>query len=258
MRSPATRRSSMRTWEDSTPSMLTLTDVTAGYVDGIDVLRDICMEAREGAITGIIGANGAGKSTILKTVFGFLHPRKGKIHFMGREIHTCHPYQLKQMGISYMLQEYSTFPDLTVQDNLLLGAWTFRGDKRRVAHRLSEIFEFFPVLAERRSQKANVLSGGYLRMLSVGKEIMSNPRLLMIDEPSVGLSPKITTEIYDLLIRIARMGTTIMIVDQNIMKALEISDFMYLLDMGQVKKYGPKKDFESDIRQIIRESLMAR
>jgi ABC-type branched-subunit amino acid transport system ATPase component len=127
-----------------------------------------------------------------------------------------------------------------------------------VTRRLADIYDFFPVLAERRNQKANVLSGGYLRMLSVGKEIMSEPSLLMIDEPSVGLSPKITTEIYELLIKIARQGTTILIVDQNIMKALEISDYMYLLDMGQVKKAGPKKDFESDIRQIIKESLMSR
>jgi len=238
--------------------MLRLSDVTVGYVEGIDILRDICLEAKEGAITGIIGANGAGKSTVMKTAFGFLHPRKGSIVFRGREIHTCHPYQLKQMGISYMLQEYSTFPDLTVKDNLLLGAWTFRQDNRRVAQRLAEIYDFFPVLADRRNQKANVLSGGYLRMLSVGKEIMSEPSLLMIDEPSVGLSPKITTEIYELLIKIARQGTTILIVDQNIMKALEISDYMYLLDMGQVKKAGPKKDFENDIRQIIKESLMPR
>lgn len=238
--------------------MLRLSDVTAGYVEGIDILRDVCLEAKEGAITGVIGANGAGKSTMMKTVFGFLHPRKGSIVFRDREIHTCHPYQLKQMGISYMLQEYSIFPDMTVKDNLLLGAWTFRQDKRRVTRRLAEIYDFFPVLAERRNQKANVLSGGYLRMLSVGKEIMSEPSLLMIDEPSVGLSPKITTEIYELLIKIARQGTTILIVDQNIMKALEISDYMYLLDMGQVKKAGPKKDFESDIRQIIKESLISR
>jgi branched-chain amino acid transport system ATP-binding protein len=162
------------------------------------------------------------------------------------------------MGISYMLQEYSTFPQLSIQDNLLLGAWTFRNDKELVNERLSEIYEFFPVLSERRAQKATYLSGGYLRMLSVGKEIMSKPTLLMIDEPSVGLAPKIVTEIYDLLINVAKQGTTILIVDQNIMKALDVSDYMYLLDMGQVKQGGPKKDFEKDIREIIKVSLMAK
>ena len=224
-------------------SMLSMENVTAGYVEEIDVLNNVSLEVKEGAITGIIGANGAGKSTILKTIFGFLHPREGKIKFEGEEIQGLQPYQLKQRGISYMLQEYSTFPQLSIQDNLLLGAWTFRNNKKLVAERLAEIYKFFPVLSERRS---------------VGKEIMSKPSLLMIDEPSVGLAPKIVTEIYDLLIQVARQGTTILIVDQNIMKALDVSDYMYLLDMGQVKQGGPKKDFEEDIREIIKVSLMAK
>ena len=238
--------------------MLTLNNITAGYVEGIDILRDVSMEVRNGAITGIIGANGAGKSTILKTVFGFLHPRQGRIVYDGREIQGSRPDQLKEMGISYMLQEYSTFPQLSVEDNLLLGAWTFRRDKKLVSKRLAEIYDVFPVLSERRAEKATYLSGGYLRMLSVGKEIMSKPKLLMIDEPSVGLAPKIVTEIYNLLVYIAQQGTTILIVDQNIMKAMEVSDYMYLLDMGQVSQSGPKGDFEKDIREIIKVSLMAR
>jgi ABC-type branched-subunit amino acid transport system ATPase component len=233
-------------------------NITAGYVEEIDVLHDVSLEVKEEAITGIIGANGAGKSTILKAIFGFLHPQRGKIIFQGQEIQGRQPYQLKQMGISYMLQEYSTFPQMSIQDNLLLGAWTFRKDKKMVTRRLSEIYDFFPVLSERRSEKASYLSGGFLRMLSVGKEIMSKPKLLMIDEPSVGLAPKIVTEIYDLLIKVSQQGTTILIVDQNIMKALEVSDFMYLLDMGQVKQGGPKKDFEEDIRKIIKDSLMTK
>ena len=239
-------------------SMLSMKHVTAGYVEEIDVLNDVSLEVKEGAITGIIGANGAGKSTILKTIFGFLHPRHGQINYEGQEIQGLQPYQLKKMGISYMLQEYSTFPQLSIQDNLLLGAWTFRKDKKLVDERLSEIYEIFPVLSERRAEKATYLSGGYLRMLSVGKEIMSKPKLLMIDEPSVGLAPKIVTEIYELLTQVARQSTTILIVDQNIMKALEVSDYMYLLDMGQVKQGGPKKDFEEDIREIIKVSLMAK
>jgi branched-chain amino acid transport system ATP-binding protein len=238
--------------------MLTLKNITAGYVEGIDILRDVSMEVRKGVITGIIGANGAGKSTILKTIFGFLHPRHGKIVYDGQEIQGLRPDQLKEMGISYMLQEYSTFPQLSVQDNLLLGAWTFRKDRKLVSKRLAEIYDVFPVLSERRAEKATYLSGGYLRMLSVGKEIMSKPKLLMIDEPSVGLAPKIVTEIYDLLMRIAQQGTTILIVDQNIMKAMEVSDYMYLLDMGQVSQSGPKEDFERDIREIIKVSLMAK
>lgn len=238
-------------------SLLSVENVTAGYVEEIDILRDVNMEVREGVITGIIGANGAGKSTLLKTIFGFLQPRRGRIVFMDKEIQRRQAFQMKEMGMSYMLQEYSTFPELSIQDNLMLGAWTFRKDKERVKRRLSEIYDFFPVLSERRSEKAGLLSGGQLRALSLGKEIMSEPGLLMIDEPSVGLQPSIVEEIYDLLIQIAQQGTTILIVDQNILKALEVSEYMYMLDMGQIKKGGQKADFEDDIREMIRASLMA-
>jgi ABC-type branched-subunit amino acid transport system ATPase component len=238
--------------------MLSMENVTTGYIEGIDILRDVSLEVEEGRITGIIGANGAGKSTLLKTIFGFLHPRKGRIIFQGKEIQHFMPYELKEVGISYMLQEYSTFPELSVEDNLLLGAWTFRKDKRRVKKRLDEIYGFFPVLSERRAEKATYLSGGQLRALSLGKEIMSKPELLMIDEPSVGLQPNLVTEIYELLIEIASHGTTILIVDQNIMKALEVSDYMYMLDMGQIKEEGPKKKFEKHIREMIKVSLMAK
>jgi len=238
-------------------SMLTVENVTAGYVEEIDILRNVSLEVNEGVITGIIGANGAGKSTMLKTIFGFLHPRQGRIVFQDKEIHTRRAFQMKEMGMSYMLQEYSTFPELSIQDNLMLGAWTFRRDKARVKRRLNEIYEFFPVLSERRAEKAGNLSGGLLRALSLGKEIMSEPSLLLIDEPSVGLQPNIVEEIYDLLIQIANQGTTILIVDQNILKALEVSEYMYMLDMGQIKKGGTKADFEDDIREMIRTSLMA-
>ena len=238
--------------------MLSIEKITSGYVEEIDILNDVSLEVKKGAITGIIGPNGAGKSTLLRTIFGFLHPSKGKILFEGNEIQKYSPYELKQMGISYMLQEYSTFPQLSVKDNLLLGAWIFRRDRDLIKQRLEEVYEFFPMLAERGAEKATYLSGGFLQMLSIGKEIITKPKLLLIDEPSAGLAPKIVKEIYNLLLRIAESGTTILLVDQNIMKALEVSDFMYLLEMGQIKKEGPKEDFEADIRAIIRDSLMVR
>ena len=162
------------------------------------------------------------------------------------------------MGIGYVLQEFSIFPQLTVEDNLLLGAWISRRDRDVIKQQLEEVYEFFPLLAERRREKATYLSGGLLQMLSIGKEIITKPKLLLTDEPSAGLAPKIVTEIYDLLLSIVELGTTILLVDQNIMKALEVSDYMYLLEMGQVKQGGPKKDFEDSIREIIRDSLIAR
>lgn len=239
-------------------AILTVSEVTAGYVEEIDILRDVSLNIEEGIITGIIGANGAGKSTLLKTIFGFLHPRKGKILFNGKEIHNKKPHEMKEMGISYMLQEYSTFPELTVQDNLLLGAWTFRNNKKLVKDRLDEVYNFFPVLSERKDISATYLSGGQLRALSLGKEIMSKPKLLMIDEPSVGIQPNIVTEIYEFLKVIAKQGTTILIVDQNIMKAFEVSDFMFMLDMGKIKEKGPKINFEEHIREMIKVSLMCK
>ncbi len=238
--------------------LLSAEKITSGFVEEIDILRDLSLDVREGAITGIIGPNGAGKSTLMKTIYGFLHPRRGRILYEGNEIQTKLPHQLKRMGISYMLQEYSTFPQLTVKENLLLGAWVYRKDGKRVKKRLGEVFEVFPMLRDKRGEKANYLSGGFLRMLSIGKETITKPKLFLVDEPSAGLAPMIVKEIYNFLIKIVEEGTTILLVDQNIRKALEVSSYMYLLEMGQVKKEGPKEDFEESIREIIKESLFTR
>ncbi len=238
--------------------MLKVESVTSGYIEGIDILTDVSLEIKEGIITGMIGPNGAGKSTLLKVIFAFLNPRQGKILFEGQEIQNTLPSQLKWMGMSYVPQGFSTFPQLTVEDNLLLGAWIFRRDKKLLDQRLKEVYEFFPLLRQRRKDKATYLSGGILRMLCIGKEIITKPKLLLIDEPSEGLAPKIVKEIYHFLMKIKEQGTTIFLVDQNILKALEVSDYMYLLEMGQIKQRGPKEEFEENIREIIRDSLISR
>jgi ABC-type branched-subunit amino acid transport system ATPase component len=236
--------------------MLSVEEITSGYVEGIDILRDVSLDVRKGCITGIIGPNGAGKSTLLRSIFGFIHPYRGRIKFEGKEITNYHPYRLKQMGISYMLQEFSTFPQLTVRDNLLLGAWVFRRDRKLVKKRLEEVYQFFPLLLDKNTEKATYLSGGNLRMLSLGKEIMTKPKLFLVDEPSAGLAPLLVKEIYGFLKKIAEQGTTVLIVDQNIMRVLEISHYINLIEMGQVKQAGPKEDFEGSIREIIREALI--
>jgi len=238
--------------------MLEVEQVTSGYVEGIDILTDVSLEIKEGIITGMIGPNGAGKSTLLKVIFAFLNPRHGKILFEGQEIQNHLPSQLKWMGMSYVPQGFSTFPQLTVEDNLLLGAWIFRQDKKLLRQRLREVYDFFPLLRERRREKATYLSGGILRMLCIGKEIITRPKLLLIDEPSEGLAPKIVKEIYSFLLKIRDQGTTIFLVDQNILKALEVSDYMYLLEMGRIKQKGPRQEFEENIREIIRDSLISR
>jgi len=238
--------------------MLKVENMTSGYVEGIDILTDVSLEIKEGIITGMIGPNGAGKSTLLKAIFAFLHSSQGKILYEGNEIQNCLPYQLKWMGMSYVPQGFNTFPQLTIEDNLLLGAWIFRQERNLLKQRLNEVYDFFPLLRERRKEKSNCLSGGILRMLSIGKEIITKPKLLLIDEPSEGLAPKIVKEIYDFLLTLKGRGTTIFLVDQNILKALEVSDYMYLLEMGQIKQRGPKEEFEENIREIIRDSLISR
>ena len=238
-------------------SKLIIQGVTSGYVKGIDIVNEVSLEIEEDRITGIIGPNGAGKSTLLKTIFGFLHPSQGKIVFKGQEIQTLLPFRLKQLGISYVPQGKSTFPRLSVEENLMLGAWTFKKDRRLLNQKLEEIYTFFPVLGVKRGKKATFLSGGELQMLAIGKEVMTTPELLLVDEPSEGLAPMLVSEVYAFLKRVRDQGVTLFLVDQNITKAIEVSDYVYLLEMGKIKKQGPKEIFKESIRDIIRDSLIS-
>jgi ABC-type branched-subunit amino acid transport system ATPase component len=238
-------------------SRLSIQEVTSGYVKGIDIVNGVSLEIEEDTITGIIGPNGSGKSTLLKTIFGFLHPSQGKIVFKGQEIQTLFPFRLKQLGISYVPQGKSTFPRLSVEENLMLGAWTFKKDRRLLNQRLEEIYNFFPVLRAKRGKKATFLSGGELQMLAIGKEVMTTPELLLVDEPSEGLAPMLVSEVYAFLERVRDQGVTLSLVDQNITKAIEVSDYIYLLEMGKIKKQGSKEVFKESIRDIIRDSLIS-
>jgi len=237
-------------------SKLSIQGVTSGYVKGIDIVSEVSLEIEEDRITGIIGPNGAGKSTLLKTIFGFLHPSQGKIVFNGQEIQTLFPFRLKQLGISYVLQGKSTFPRLSVEENLMLGAWIFKKERKLLKEKLDEIYHFFPVLGTKRNKKATFLSGGELQMLAIGKEVMTTPELLLVDEPSEGLAPMLVSEVYAFLKRVRDQGVTLFLVDQNITKAIEVSDYIYLLEMGKIKKQGPKEVFKESIRDIIRDSLI--
>lgn len=238
-------------------SKLSVQGVTSGYVKGIDIVNGVSLEVEEDTITGIIGPNGAGKSTLMKTIFGFLHPSLGKIIFDRQEIQTLSPFKLKRLGISYVPQGINTFPRLSIEENLMLGAWTFKRDRKLLKKRLEEIYDFFPVLGAKRGKKATFLSGGELKMLAIGKEVMTTPKLLLVDEPSAGLAPKLVSQIYSFLQRVKQQGVTIFLVDQNIMKAVEVSDYMYLLEMGKIKIQGPEEVFKENIRDIIRDSLIS-
>jgi branched-chain amino acid transport system ATP-binding protein len=237
-------------------ALLELDGVVAGYVAEIDILNGIRLKVEAGSITGVIGPNGAGKSTLLKTVFGFLHPRRGWIAFDGQEIQAAAPHAIKRLGIGYVPQGTNIFPQLTVHENLQLGAWVFRQDASRVATMLERAYAAFPRLAQKRRLRATALSGGEAKMLSIAKEMVTDPRLLLVDEPSAGLSPKLSEQVYAQLLAARDQGVTIFLVDQNIAKAVEISDYLYMLEMGQVRREGPRQDFADQLRDIIRDALL--
>ena len=237
-------------------ALLELDGIVAGYVAEIDILNGIRLKVEAGSITGVIGPNGAGKSTLLKTVFGFLHPRSGWIVFDGQEIQVAAPHAIKRLGIGYVPQGTNIFPQLTVHENLQLGAWVFREDGARVAAMLERAYAAFPRLAQKRRLRATALSGGEAKMLSIAKEMVTDPRLLLVDEPSAGLSPKLAEQVYAQLLAARDQGVTIFLVDQNIAKAVAISDYLYMLEMGQVRREGPRQDFADQLRDIIRDALL--
>jgi len=182
-------------------SLLQVNDITAGYQVGIDILNDLSLQVQPGSVTIIIGPNGAGKSTLLKTIYGFLQPRNGNILFNGDDITGISPHKIKHVGLSYIPQEFNVFPQLTVEENLLMGAWIFKRDKPRVRQQLEYTYDIFPALEKFKKSKATTLSGGQLRMLSIAKEVMTSPQLMLVDEPSSGLAPKIAAEAYEFLIQ---------------------------------------------------------
>ncbi len=239
-------------------SLLQADSLVAGYQEDIDILNDISVTVQPESVTIIIGPNGAGKSTLLKTIYGFLKPRQGRIYFNGDEITHHSPHEIKQLGLSYIPQEFNVFPHMSVEENLLMGAWIFRKDRQRVRQQMDYVYELFPALYKFRKSKANALSGGQQRMLSVAKEIMTLPSLMLVDEPSSGLSPKIAAEVYDLLMSTRQnLKAAILLVDHNMEAALELADYIYVMDMGRVRVHGPKQEFNLErIKTIIQECLL--
>jgi len=233
-------------------------EINVGYREGIDILQGLSLSVVPGAITSIIGPNGAGKSTLLKCLFGLLGVRRGDVLYDGESIADWPPDRRKAAGIAYLPQHHSTFPHLTVEENLKLGGWLLRKDRAKLNERLEYVYGLFPLLAERRKSKATNLSGGQLRMLAVGKEIMTPPRLLLVDEPSVGMSPKVAAEVYELLVQVPSWGITVLLVDQNITDAVRIAERVYLIGEGRVQREGTGVWFQDHIEDVIREMLQGR
>jgi ABC-type branched-subunit amino acid transport system ATPase component len=205
-------------------------NITAGYTREVDILSDVDLLLQQGQIVTIIGPNGAGKSTLLKTIFGILKPSNGKINLKDEDITGLKPDKVAQKGISYVPQVDNVFPSLTIQENLEMGAFIRDDD---YSQRLNEIYALFPVLGERKKQKAGQLSGGQRQMVAMGRALMVDPQVLLLDEPSAGLSPKLVDMIFEKIIDVNKTGVSMIIVEQNAREALKMADHGYVLAMGR-------------------------
>ena len=213
--------------------VLNLLNVESAY-GPIKAIRGVSLQVRRGEIAAVLGSNGAGKTTILKTISGIIDPRKGSIAFKGQDITAKDPSFIVQQGLSHVPEGREVFPLLSVRDNLLMGAYT-RSDRDGVARDIETLFGYFPILQERSTQDAGLLSGGQQQMLAISRALMANPDLMLLDEPSLGLSPKLTKEIFEIVVRINReRGTTILLVEQNANMALNASDYGYVLENGRI------------------------
>ena len=205
-------------------------NITAGYTTEVNILTDVNVSLESGQIVSVIGPNGAGKSTLLKTIFGILKPTGGKINLKDEDITGLKPNKVAQKGISYVPQVDNVFPSMTIQENLEMGAFIRDDDFSR---RLNEIYELFPVLGERKKQKAGQLSGGQLQMVAMGRALMVDPQVLLLDEPSAGLAPNLVEMIFEKIIDINKAGDSMIIVEQNAREALKMADHGYVLAMGR-------------------------
>ncbi|MBN8960766.1 MAG: ABC transporter ATP-binding protein [Rhizobiales bacterium] len=215
-------------------------------------IRGVSFDVSQGQIVTILGANGAGKTTILKTISGIMDPQKGSVSFEGRDIQRMDPDRVVRLGISLVPEGRELFPFLSVRENLQLGAYT-RHDHKAVASDLERVFEYFPSLKMRASGPAGMLSGGEQQMVAIGRALMARPKVILLDEPSLGLSPKLVKEIFEIIVRINRdSGTTIVLVEQNANVALQVAHFGYILEMGRIvmADTGPALLEKDDVREF--------
>jgi branched-chain amino acid transport system ATP-binding protein len=210
-------------------------------------LRDVSLKVNEKEIVALVGANGAGKTTLLNTISGLLHPASGSVEFLGKRIDRLAPYKIMNLGICQIPEGRKLFSDMTVGDNLEMGAYTSKAWKRR-KETLEQVYQVFPVLKERRKQSAKKLSGGERQMVAIGRGLMSNPKLCMFDEPSYGLAPKLFSEVLEAIKRLREQGITIFLVEQNVRNTLEVADRAYVVENGQIVLEGKGKDLLQDER----------
>lgn len=221
--------------------MLTIENLEV-YYGMIRAIKGISFSVEEGEVIALIGANGAGKTTILHTVTGLISPRSGKIDFEGHDLVKMPAHKIVSLGMAHVPEGRRIFPSLTVYENLKLGAYT-RKDKAAIGETLKQVYGHFPRLEERKNQVAGTLSGGEQQMLAMGRALMSNPRIILMDEPSMGLSPLYVTEIFSIIKEISKEGKTVLLVEQNAKKALEIANRAYVLETGTISLEGKASEF---------------
>jgi len=233
--------------------VLELRNIVAGY-GGFDILHGVDLTAQRGEIVCVVGPNGSGKSTVFKAIYGLISLRIGAVEFEGQDVTGSSPQQLLRSGIAMVPQLSTVFPGLSVQENIELGMYVIR-DKARVRRRVDEIFDLFPRLAERRSQNAGTLSGGERRALEIGRSLMLDPKLLLMDEPSVGLSPKLVREVFQQLVELRdNAGITFVIIEQNARTGLELADRGYVIERGRVTHSGSGQALLAD--PVVRRAFL--
>lgn len=235
--------------------MLVAEGIVAGYVDEIDILQEVSLRVLAGRIVSVIGPNGSGKSTLVRVICGMLTPKRGEVRYGDQRLTGLPAHRMPALGIAYLPQERTVFPHLTVEQNIKLGAWSFRRDGGRVGTMLQKIYDQFPLMRERRTTKAGELSGGMQKILEIARALMIEPRLLVFDEPTVGLAPIVAREVYDTLERLKAEGMTVLLVDQNVREAVRIGDHVYVLELGRNKVDGARRDFEGDLQALIKDWL---
>ena len=236
--------------------LLNVENVTAGYAQDIDVLRDVSLQVHAGRVSGLIGLNGAGKSTVVKTICGFLSPKAGQVNFMGKTISGIAPHQLIDLGICCIPQESSLFPYLTVEENLLLPLQG-RGKKFRdvIAQRYEDVLAAFPAVREKRQAQAGDLSGGQQKQVEFAKAWLQQPRMCLIDEPSIGLSPIMAEEVFTWIEKFSQAGMGILLIDHNVRRVVRMSDYVHVLSLGRITAAGKKEEFQGDLHEQVKQWL---
>jgi branched-chain amino acid transport system ATP-binding protein len=230
--------------------MLEVNDLYVGYYKDLNILQGVSLKARTAQITAVLGANGVGKSTLLKAIYGFVKPQAGHVLVDSKDVTRLASHELVNYGVSYIPQRQSVFPFMTVEENMELGAWSFRKDKAKVKERLEANYARFPILRDRRRSPAGELSGGMQRMVELGRVLMTEPKLILVDEPTAGLAVMLSKEIYKLMVGLKNEGITVLLVDQNIRQAIEIADYVYVLELGRNRHEGPREAFD-DLKKAL-------